>query len=222
MRQIAFIRLCTQLSSNKAGIFLLLVRRAPNHRMAAASAAAGGCAVAGCCAAEAAAREFIATLGVADAYLSPKWDKCYCERCYLPRYPDTFTNDGPTPYVVPRGWYRFGLTFGGDTKAKAQDIFNKWSASYHGVKSKAVLESILECGQLMKPGDKLLDGTKLRSTKCAGRQDEGFYTSLTVKYAGLKFYADRSSLSRWRTASRWPARSCCSAGRSQRDERRTL
>merc|ERR1712072_903035 len=42
----------------------------------------------------------------------------------------------------------------------------------------------------MMPGDKLLDGSVLRSTKCAGRQDLCVYTSPTVRYAGLKFYAE--------------------------------
>ena len=91
--------------------------------------------------------------------------------------------------MVPRGWCRFGLVFGSEVKARTEDVFNKWSASFHGVKSKPVLLSILKCGQLMKPGDGLLDSTKLRSTKCAGRQAAVFY-SPTVEYAGLKFYAE--------------------------------
>ena len=159
--------------------------------MAAVSfnAAGGGC---GSCATEKSAREFFATLGVDPNFLDPVHDRCYCEDCYwpAPRWPDTIGNEGPTAYVVPRGWFRFGLSFGSEGRAKKHGIFKKWSASFHGVKSKTVLESILDCGQLMKPGDRLLDGTKLRSTKCAGRQDEGFYTSPTVRYAGLKFYAE--------------------------------
>ena len=71
--------------------------------------------------------------------------------------------------MVPRGWCRFGLVFGGEAKAKKQDIFNKWSASFHGVKSKPVLLSILDCGQLLKPGDSLLDGTKVRKTPSRAR-----------------------------------------------------
>ena len=117
-------------------------------------------------------------------------DRCYCERCYLASWEDTIASEGPTPYVVPRGWCRFGLVFGSEVKARTEDVFNKWSASFHGVKSKPVLLSILKCGQLMKPGDGLLDGTKLRSTKCAGRRAAVFYTSPTVEYAGLKFYAE--------------------------------
>jgi hypothetical protein len=53
-----------------------------------------------------------------------------------------------------------------------------------------VLRSILAAGMLLKPGDKLPDGTILKSTKCADRQDKVIYTSPTVKYAGLKFYAE--------------------------------
>ena len=52
---------------------------------------------------------------------------------------------------------------------------------FHGVKSPVVLRSILSEGKLMMPGDKLLDGSVLRSTKCAGRQDRCFYTSPTVR-----------------------------------------
>jgi hypothetical protein len=100
---------------------------------------------------------------------------------------DTVTNEGPTPYVVPRGWAGFGFKL--PPRAKSKDIFNKWSASFHGVDSPAVLTSILDCGQLMKAGDKLLDGSVLRSAKSMGRQDPVFYTSPTVKYAGLKLYA---------------------------------
>jgi hypothetical protein len=35
-----------------------------------------------------------------------------------------------------------------------------------------------------------LDGTTLKSTKCAGRQDGVIYTSPTIRYAGKKFYAE--------------------------------
>eukprot|EP00662_Eupelagonemidae_sp_cell21_P057984 gene57984-biopygen36884 len=39
------------------------------------------------------------------------------------------------------------------------------------------------------PGDTLPDGTVLSSTKCAGRQDRCIYTSPTIRYSGLRFYA---------------------------------
>ena len=150
---------------------------------------------------------FLATLEIdEEVYFDSEHDRCYCERCYLPTWPDTIVNEGPTPYVVPRGWYRFGLALPPRGKSKNLDIFNRWSVSFHGTKNPLVLSSVLNCGQLMKPGDKMLDGKVLHSTKCAGRQDKVFYTSPTVKYAGLKFYADRSYLARARRR-RW----CCSA-----------
>jgi hypothetical protein len=53
-----------------------------------------------------------------------------------------------------------------------------------------VLQPILQEGRIMIPGDTLIDSTKLRSTKCAGRQDVRFYTSPTIRDAGLGFYAE--------------------------------
>ena len=66
--------------------------------------------------------------------------------------------------------------------------FFKWSVSFHGAAAN-VCKNILETGMIMIPGDLLLDGTELRSERCAGRQDRVFYTSPTVSYAGLSFYA---------------------------------
>jgi hypothetical protein len=91
-------------------------------------------------------------------------------------------------YVVPRGWVRFGLNVPG--RAAVLKIFQEWPVSFHGVKSETVLKSMLDSGGMLKPGDKLLDGTVLRSSKCAGRQDRVFYTSPSIRYAGLKFYAE--------------------------------
>ena len=45
-------------------------------------------------------------------------------------------------------------------------------------------------GEILIPGDKLLDGTVLKSAKCAGRTDAVYYTSQTIRYSGLKFYAE--------------------------------
>ena len=55
------------------------------------------------------AQRFLQTLGVHPQYLDPRHDRCYCTRCYKSEWPDTISNEGPTKYVVPRGWYRFGL-----------------------------------------------------------------------------------------------------------------
>lgn len=62
-----------------------------------------------CCKVEAAAREFLDQLQISKVYFDPEFDRCYCERCYKGSWPDTIEEEGPTPYVVPRGWFRFGL-----------------------------------------------------------------------------------------------------------------
>ena len=139
------------------------------------------------CQLEKSAREFIRTLDIHEAYFNDQFDCCFCKCCYPAALPDKIANEGPTEYVVPRGWYRVGLAL--PPRAKALDIFRHWSASFHGIKDPLVLKSVLESGALTKPGDKLLNGTTLRSTKCAGRQDRVMYTSPTIEYAGMKFYA---------------------------------
>ena len=135
------------------------------------------------------AAAFVCGLGIDREYFEPKFDRCFCASCYKTGWPDTISNQGPTPYEIPRGWVRFGLKVH-PGRAASLKIFEEWSVSFHGVKSESVLKSVLDAGGLLKPGDKLLDGTTLQSTKCAGRQDCVFYTSPTIRYAGLKFYAE--------------------------------
>ena len=144
---------------------------------------------------EMAARHYIRTLNLPEAYLNPEFDRCYCSQCYPPNLPSAIPNEAGA-YVVPQGWFRFGLK--APPRANANDVFNQWCVSLiHGVKGVAVLNSILKkqtadeaWGQLMKPGDKLLDGSVMRSTECAGRQDKVYYASPKIRYAGLKFYAE--------------------------------
>ena len=140
------------------------------------------------------AKAFVDSLNIFQGLFNPEHDRCYCEECY--DGPEEIGNDGPHAYIIPRGWVRFGLALQPRVLNPAMKFFESWNASFHGVKSANVLESILDCGQLMKPGDTLLDGTKLTSTKCAGRQDGVFYTSPAIRYAGLKFYAEPQ---KWRS-----------------------
>ena len=68
---------------------------------------------------------FFSTLGVHKAYLNRRFDRCYCRKCYAPSFSDTITDGSGKPYVVPRGFFRIGLTV--PARAEALDIFNKWS-----------------------------------------------------------------------------------------------
>jgi|EP01047_Picozoa_sp_COSAG01_P039498 hypothetical protein len=143
------------------------------------------------CPAMVAAKSFVATLNLGAAFLDARYNRCYCPTCYPAELADVEPArediSGSDPYVIPRGWVGFGLQV--PPRAVSLDIFNAWSVAFHGVDNQIVLKSVLDCGQLMKAGDALLDGTLLQSSKCAGRQDNVFYTSPTIQYAGLKFYA---------------------------------
>ena len=72
------------------------------------------------------AKEFLASLGLFAGCFDPEHDRCYCAACY--EGPDLITNEGPEPYVVPRGWYRFGLKLPIRAQDPAQKFFEAWSA----------------------------------------------------------------------------------------------
>ena len=162
----------------------------PRERPALAAAAAAAPAGEPRCVTRRDAEAFVASLGLHSSYLNRTQDRCYCIECYPATWPDVMTNKGPTAYVIPRGWVRVGLA---DPRLLDPElkVFEEWSVSFHGVKSKQVLRSILQERRLMTPGDTLMDGSPLVATKSNGRQNDGvFYTSPTVQYAGLKFYAE--------------------------------
>lgn len=138
-----------------------------------------------------AAETVLRSLCLDERLLERGHDRCYCENCYLPRWPDTIPNDGPQPYVVPRGWVRFGLKV--PPQAFAKDVFRSWCVSFHGARWD-VAKAIVENGDFLMPGDTLPDGTVLASRNCAGRTDRLNYTSPTINYAGLRFYAKPAAL----------------------------
>ena len=135
-----------------------------------------------------AGRALLATLGVGAAFFNAKYDRCYCSKCYPSRWKDVIQEDGPRPYVIPRGWVRYGLKLSARAEAMGEKFFKEWCVSFHGAEAE-VCKQILEEGGMLLPGDKLLDNSVLRSQRCAGRQDKWFYTSPTARYAGLRFYA---------------------------------
>ena len=60
------------------------------------------------CVVRAQALAFLKDLEVAPTYLESKFSRCYCAHCWREALPDVL-KDGPSPYVIPKGWYRFGL-----------------------------------------------------------------------------------------------------------------
>ncbi len=130
----------------------------------------------------------MATLGLEEAFFDSEHDRCYCCACYKAEWPDTIKTDGPSSYVIPRGWVRFGLKLQPRAEALGSKFFQNWSVSFHGAAA-VVCAQIMRSGMMLIPGDRLLDGSVLRSGRCAGRQDKVYYTSPSVCYAGLGFYA---------------------------------
>ena len=76
--------------------------------------------------------------------------------------PAVLERDGESgsAYEVPAGWCGFGLKV--PARAHSLQVFNKWAVSYHGCPLQAV-PPIMQEGQLLKPGDYMLDGSQLRN-----------------------------------------------------------
>lgn len=77
-------------------------------------------------------------------------------------------------------------------RAHELEVFEKWAVSFHGCPCDSI-PSILREGQLMRPGNKLIDGSELGNHATAGGQKRlGVYTSGSIKYAELDIYTHPS------------------------------
>ena len=97
----------------------------------------------------------------AGAFLDAEHDRCFCPGCAADM-PAVFERDGESgsAYEVPTGWCGFGLKV--PARAHSLQVFKKWAVSYHGCPLQAV-PPIMQEGQLLKPGDYLIDGSQLRN-----------------------------------------------------------
>jgi hypothetical protein len=94
-------------------------------------------------------------------FLDAEHDRCFCPSCAADM-PAVIERDGESgsAYEVPTGWCGFGLIV--PPRAHSLQVFNQWAVSYHGCPLQAV-PHIMREGQLLKPGDYMIDGSKLRN-----------------------------------------------------------
>ena len=138
-------------------------------------------------------REFLDSLKLDPMYFDAEHDRCYCPACAAAvSMPDVLEHGKAhgCPYEVPKGWCGFGLDV--PKRAFSQDlaVFEKWAVSFHGCPS-SLVPSILKQGDLLMPGDKMIDGKELPNRLTRGGSDRiGLYTSPSIKYAELDIYSD--------------------------------
>ena len=111
---------------------------------------------------------FPESLNLNDEYFNTKHDQCYCQTCAT-HIPDVLEQDSEHghPYEVLKGWSGFGLLV--PKRAHLLKTFDNWAVSFHGCPS-TVLASIQIEGQVMMPGDFLLDGTRLPNHLTTGHR----------------------------------------------------
>jgi len=135
-------------------------------------------------------RDFLDSLNLDnEAYFNAEQDRCYCQPCaaHIPDVLEQHSQHGH-PYEVPKGWSGFGLKVPSRAHSTENQMFVRWAVSFHGCPS-TVLASILNEGQLMFPGQTLLDGTKLPNRLTRGGKNRiGLYTSPSIKYSELDIY----------------------------------
>ncbi|XP_068725548.1 neuralized-like protein 4 [Montipora capricornis] len=145
-------------------------------------------------------RRFKSSLQLSDIFFDPKFDRCFCTECHGARGDKLYYSRG-TPakdYGIPIGWCRFGLKV--HHRAQALGVFNKWHVAFHGTRVDSI-NPILECGDLLIPGDVVLGGRKLSEEaghfnderKPSGFDTKQIFVSPSVRYSGHDCYAKSKS-----------------------------
>ena len=134
-------------------------------------------------------REFLDSLSINALYFDALHDRCWCATCAgaagSREVCERHSHHGHL-YETPEGWSGFGLALPG--RAHDQKVFDNWAVSFHGYPSH-VITSILRQGDLLMPGDTLLDSSKLPNRLTRGGQHRiGVYTSPSIRYSELDIY----------------------------------
>ncbi|KAG4078079.1 hypothetical protein HA402_002130 [Bradysia odoriphaga] len=132
------------------------------------------------------AREFLVKHDWPMKLCDPRFDKCYCKKCYPSEYRDTYVVGGRT-YVVPRNYTRFGVKID-EAYAEHLNIWNDWTNCFHGTSIHAA-KSIVEHRMLLLPGEETMDGKQIKIRDGHIPGEIAFFTTPTIKYASLPAYA---------------------------------
>eukprot|EP00698_Gefionella_okellyi_P016822 TRINITY_DN4846_c0_g1_i2.p1 TRINITY_DN4846_c0_g1~~TRINITY_DN4846_c0_g1_i2.p1 ORF type:complete len:1048 (+),score=278.43 TRINITY_DN4846_c0_g1_i2:180-3323(+) len=132
--------------------------------------------------------DFLATLQIAPAMFDPARDTCFCAACHAQRGGELIVESGKPQrkYALPVGWARIGVAV--PARAEALKIWEEWNVAYAGIDPQA-LQTTLEHGSLLMPGDALMDGRKLPMRPGAASDQTALFTSPTIQYAQLAIYA---------------------------------
>ncbi|XP_006816695.1 neuralized-like protein 4 [Saccoglossus kowalevskii] len=139
---------------------------------------------------------FKTTLNLSDLFFNKDHNMCYCTSCHTARGDDLYYTRGQPgkSYGVPVGWCRFALKV--PDRAHALDVFKTWHVAFHGTRMDAV-KPILECGDLLMPGDTIMGGKKLgerdghftEDRKPAGFDTKQIFLSPSIRYSGDNVYS---------------------------------
>eukprot|EP00759_Apiculatamorpha_spiralis_P011542 PhF_6_TR18906/c0_g1_i4/m.27600 len=115
-------------------------------------------------------------------------DLCFCSACQ----PAKVLDRGGEKYVLPEGWFGFGINLREDI-AVNRAVIENWPVAFHGF-NPAVLNSILTSRKLVFPGDVLPSGTILpvKHGQCYSKHFGGrplVYVSPSIRYASFPIYA---------------------------------
>ncbi|XP_078692363.1 uncharacterized protein LOC144922444 isoform X2 [Branchiostoma floridae x Branchiostoma belcheri] len=151
--------------------------------------------------------KFKTSLKLKYGFFDDRWDKCYCRDCCLSHGDQDYYKRGvpQKDYGLPVGWCRFSLKV--HPRAEQLDVFNQWHVAFHGT-TVGALESILNTGDLIKAGDKTMEGRTLSEGeghftddwKPAGFDTKQIFASPSIHYAGHPAYAKASSFTYGDTA----------------------
>ena len=132
---------------------------------------------------------FLRSLNIPDGLMDHFADRCFCVNCE-PKV-IWYRGNPKEKYVLPIGWYRFGIKIREEYLDKKINIYD-WNVGYHGTAVENVY-SIIDEHRIMFPGDRLKNGKILgiKHNDCFANDFNGpvIYVSPSIKYASHSLYA---------------------------------